>query len=41
MKPLVAGSVGPYGAFLADGSEFSGNYNLSQEDYIKFHRPRI
>ena len=24
--PLVAGSVGPYGAWLHDGSEYSGNY---------------
>ena len=25
-KPLVVGSVGPYGASLADRSEYSGNY---------------
>lgn len=24
--PLVAGSVGPYGAFLHDGSEYTGAY---------------
>ena len=26
--PLVAGSVGPYGAYLADGSEYLGNYKI-------------
>jgi len=25
-EPLVAGSVGPYGAFLHDGSEYTGAY---------------
>ena len=25
-KPFVAGSVGPYGACLCDGSEYNGNY---------------
>ena len=25
-RPLVAGSVGPYGACLCDGSEYTGNY---------------
>ncbi|WP_309088927.1 homocysteine S-methyltransferase [Domibacillus sp.] len=40
-KPLVAASVGPYGAFLADGSEYRGDYKLTQEELIQFHRPRI
>ena len=39
--PLVAGSVGPYGAYLADGSEYRGDYNISEEAVINFHRPRI
>jgi homocysteine S-methyltransferase len=39
--PLIAGSVGPYGAFLADGSEYRGDYNLGEDDLIAFHRPRI
>ncbi|HCD7970948.1 TPA: homocysteine S-methyltransferase [Citrobacter amalonaticus] len=38
---LVAGSVGPYGAFLADGSEYRGDYTLSSEDFQAFHRPRV
>ncbi|WP_279361326.1 homocysteine S-methyltransferase [Xanthomonas sacchari] len=38
---LVAGSVGPYGAYLADGSEYRGDYALSQAALRDFHRPRI
>lgn len=38
---LVAGSVGPYGAWLADGSEYRGDYQLSPEEFKAFHRPRI
>ena len=26
LYPLIAGSVGPYGACLHDGSEYTGNY---------------
>ncbi|WP_201330664.1 homocysteine S-methyltransferase family protein, partial [Lactobacillus nasalidis] len=37
----VAGSVGPYGAYLADGSEYRGDYGLSHEEYVAFHAPRI
>jgi len=40
-KPLVAASVGPYGAYLADGSEFTGNYGLSVEELMNFHRKRL
>lgn len=38
---FVAGSVGPYGAFLADGSEYRGDYSLSNNDMKDFHRGRI
>ncbi|WP_024554693.1 homocysteine S-methyltransferase [Franconibacter helveticus 513] len=38
---LVAGSVGPYGAFLADGSEYRGDYQRSEEAFKAFHRPRV
>ncbi|KWV14783.1 homocysteine S-methyltransferase [Xanthomonas translucens pv. translucens] len=38
---LVAGSVGPYGAYLADGSEYRGDYALPQAQMLDFHRPRI
>jgi homocysteine S-methyltransferase len=40
-KPLVAASVGPYGAMLANGSEYSGHYGLSEEELMAFHRPRL
>jgi homocysteine S-methyltransferase len=37
----VAASVGPYGAYLADGSEYRGNYGLSIEELKEFHRDRL
>ncbi|CAM5333548.1 homocysteine S-methyltransferase [Streptomyces tanashiensis] len=37
----VAASVGPYGAMLADGSEYRGRYGLSVGALERFHRPRI
>ncbi|MFK0232961.1 homocysteine S-methyltransferase [Streptomyces vinaceus] len=37
----VAASVGPYGAVLADGSEYRGRYGLSVRELSAFHRPRI
>ena len=40
-RPLVAASVGPYGAFLADGSEYRGDYGLSEAELMDFHRPRM
>ena len=38
---LVAASVGPYGAALADGSEYRGNYGLSHDELVDFHAPRL
>ncbi|XP_029285472.1 homocysteine S-methyltransferase isoform X2 [Cottoperca gobio] len=42
-RPLVAGSVGPYGAFLLDGSEYTGDYaaEMSVEGFKVWHRPQI
>jgi homocysteine S-methyltransferase len=37
----VAGSVGPYGATLADGSEYRGRYGLSVAQLEEWHRPRL
>ncbi|UUN29765.1 homocysteine S-methyltransferase [Streptomyces sp. FIT100] len=37
----VAASVGPYGAMLADGSEYRGRYGLTVRELEDFHRPRI
>jgi homocysteine S-methyltransferase len=38
---LVAGSVGPYGAMLGDGSEYRGDYDPGPAALADFHRPRI
>ncbi|HKK27496.1 MAG TPA: homocysteine S-methyltransferase [Gemmatimonadota bacterium] len=40
LRPLVAAGIGPYGAFLADGSEYTGDYDLGEEGLLAFHRPR-
>lgn len=40
-RPLVAASIGPYGATLADGSEYRGDYDLSEAELMAFHRPRM
>ncbi|WP_040924272.1 homocysteine S-methyltransferase [Saccharomonospora iraqiensis] len=37
----VAASVGPYGAALADGSEFHGRYGVGVPALRRWHRPRI
>ncbi len=37
----IAASVGPYGAMLADGSEYRGRYGLSVDELVDFHRPRL
>jgi homocysteine S-methyltransferase len=37
----VAASVGPYGAALADGSEYRGDYGLSVRQLAEWHRPRF
>jgi homocysteine S-methyltransferase len=37
----VAASVGPYGAYLADGSEYRGDYDLDVAALRAFHRPRL
>lgn len=39
-RPLVAASVGPYGAFLADGSEYRGGYGIDAAALDDFHRRR-
>jgi len=40
-RPLVAASIGSYGAFLHDGSEYRGDYGLSAQQLMDFHRPRL
>ncbi len=36
-QPLIATSIGPYGAYLADGSEYRGNYNITDSALAAFH----
>ncbi len=38
---LVAASIGPYGAMLADGSEYRGRYGLTVGELMAFHRERL
>lgn len=38
--PVVAASIGPYGAYLADGSEYSGRYGLTFDELMAFHEER-
>jgi homocysteine S-methyltransferase len=38
---LVAASVGPYGAVLADGSEYRGRYGVGAAVLREFHLPRL
>lgn len=40
-RPLVAASIGPYGAYLADGSEYRGNYGVSDAVLRQFHQQRM
>ncbi|KAL0463586.1 UNVERIFIED_CONTAM: Homocysteine S-methyltransferase 1 [Sesamum latifolium] len=42
-RALVAASIGSYGAYLADGSEYSGNYgtSITLEKLKDFHRRRL
>jgi homocysteine S-methyltransferase len=39
--PLIAASVGPYGASLANGSEYRGGYGLTVKELMDFHRERM
>jgi homocysteine S-methyltransferase len=39
--PLVAASVGPYGAYLANGAEYTGEYDLDEKGLVSFHRERL
>ena len=40
--PLISGDVGPYAAYLANGSEYTGDYGrITIKELKEFHRPRI
>jgi len=40
-RSLIAASIGPYGAFLADGSEYIGKYTISDSELKSFHLERL
>lgn len=40
-RPLIAASVGPFGAYLADGSEYRGDYRVDADALRDFHQPRM
>ncbi|GAA3802363.1 homocysteine S-methyltransferase [Sphaerisporangium flaviroseum] len=37
---IVAASIGPYGAYLANGAEYTGDYDLDEDGLVDWHRPR-
>ena len=39
--PLCLAGIGPYGAYLADGSEYRGNYGVSDRELRTFHERRM
>ncbi len=41
LKPLIAASIGPYGAAKADGSEYTGYVGVTIEELIEFHSARL
>ena len=41
LRPIVAASAGPYGAYLADGSEYRGRYGVSRDVLERFHGARL
>jgi homocysteine S-methyltransferase len=38
---MVAASVGPYGAYLANGAEYTGDYDLDEDGLAEWHRERF
>ncbi|CAK9435756.1 uncharacterized protein LODBEIA_P04570 [Lodderomyces beijingensis] len=39
---IIAGSVGPYAAYLANGSEYTGDYgNVTDDELVAFHKPLV
>ena len=40
-SPLIAASIGPYGAYLANGAEYRGDYGISDQELTDFHQPKI
>lgn len=40
-RPIIAASVGPFGAALHDGSEYTGKYDIDEEGLRQFHKERL
>ena len=40
LRPLIAASIGPYGAYLANGAEYTGDYDLGEAGLVDFHHQR-
>jgi len=38
---LVAASIGPYGATLGNGAEYTGDYDKDEDELVEFHVPRM
>ncbi|MFB3739748.1 MAG: homocysteine S-methyltransferase, partial [Candidatus Velamenicoccus archaeovorus] len=40
-RRLIAASIGPYGAVLANGAEYTGDYGKDVDELERWHRPRM
>ena len=40
-RPMIAASIGPFGAALHDGSEYTGRYSVSAAELEDFHASRL
>jgi homocysteine S-methyltransferase len=40
LEPRVAAGIGPYGAYLANGAEYTGDYDLDEKGLYEFHSRR-
>jgi homocysteine S-methyltransferase len=40
-EPWVAASIGPFGAALHDGSEYTGDYCATSDELLEFHKQRL
>jgi homocysteine S-methyltransferase len=38
---VVAASIGPYGAYLGNGAEYRGDYDVDEAELREFHLPRL
>ena len=41
LTPIVAASIGPYGAAMHDGSEYTGEYEVDEQGLRQFHEGRL